>query len=76
MAKAVRLTWKDDSKTIVEECLLISEDDCCYVLHEDGNFEDRPELTKLLMNTGLVIFEDEEGIFCLDPDQVVEILEL
>jgi len=80
MSKKIRLTWLNEGETVVEECLLISETDHCYTrgLGSGSGSEEIVEgvfegVFETLMANGAVVFEDERGIFCLRPEQVVDI---
>lgn len=68
----VRLKWLDGSNRChVEEVHLISEQGALYT--PDG----QPltvTVTELIDLTGWVLFEDEEGIFGVPPNRVIEMV--
>jgi len=70
MSQKIRLTWiGSDNKTVVEECLLISEDD--QIFSNDG--EPAPDLMEKMAKIDFVVFEDSVGIFCLHPKSIINI---
>lgn len=84
MSKKIRLTWMDDDFKHIEECLLVSDTDQVYLKTQNPNFG--PDLNNELVSeavdfldavakSGMVLFEDEEGIFCVHSSQIVEIEE-
>lgn len=69
MAKPIQLTWKDEETVKKERCLLIEEDDPLFLT--DGTPINREGSE--LFTSNRVVFEDDEGIFGLTPDQIVSI---
>lgn len=70
MKQRVRLTRRnDEGKIIVEECWLLSEGDEVY----HGDWYLGAESIRTFMDTGRVIFEDDEGVFGLYPTYVLYI---
>jgi hypothetical protein len=65
----IRLTWMSRRGKIIEDCDLLSEYDKIYL--EDGT--PVPLTIDMLASSNWVVFEDEEGLFCLRPEQVVSI---
>lgn len=70
MSKRIKLTWTNNIERIVEECDLVSDDDPIYTF--DG-FKPDLDITNKIAKFGYVLFEDENGLFCLPPDQIIEI---
>jgi len=69
MAKPIQLTRKDGETVKKERCLLIEEDDPLFLT--DGTPINREGSE--LFTSNRVVFEDDEGIFGLTPDQIVSI---
>ena len=73
--RRVKVTWKLKApegyreEIITEICDLIDEEHKIV----DSNGEELPDILAELAKEGYVIFEDEEGLFCLFPDQVLHI---
>lgn len=80
MAKKVRLTWKNDNLTITEDVLLLEENDPIFTVTSDNplmvvnNDGEGSTISNLMADK--VLFEDEDGIFGLDPKDVVHIEEI
>lgn len=71
MATKVKLTWRSGTNVIEEECLLIAYDDTIYPMDEAIELEG---LTELIMGTtDFVIFEDDDGVFGLEPAVIIKI---
>ena len=74
MSKKVNLTWKFGSETITEEVTQhdgkVETDERIPVMTSEGiNTVTNSKLDK----SDLVVFEDEEGIFALPPEQIIVI---
>ena len=71
MNQRIKLTYtsKDGNKIFVEECDLVDENGDIFTI--DGVFIENG--MEIFMNGGRVLFEDEVGIFGLDPERVVKI---
>ena len=78
MGKQIELTYKnEDGETVTEECLLIEEEDPIFIA---GCTEPLAIVTDKgvghsagILMEDRVLFEDDEGIFGLRPDQVLNI---
>lgn len=69
MAIDITLTWKNkDGEEVVEECQLVSEYDVIYTLDGEPVVAD---VLDILGDAGFVVFEDEDGMFMLKPEQIV-----
>ena len=69
--KDIYLTWKNEWGVVVtERCLLVDEDQEVTV-GDTGIVI--PDILPAIANTGSVMFQDAEGLFVLDTDQIVSI---
>lgn len=75
MSKKIKLTWVNDGETFVEDCKLVSENDPCIIVYRSGKVEKNHTIIQNAMKNGLVLFEDDTGIFALFPEQVIHIEE-
>lgn len=77
MAKEVRLTWKDHDVTITEDVLLLAEEDPLFTVTSENPLmiinNDGVGSTIASIMGDKVMFEDDDGIFGLDPNQIIEI---
>lgn len=74
VVKKVRVTWRGDcGETYIDECLLIEEDDAIYAVGPGGIDIPTFNLFDKLAKEGRVVFEDEEGIFCLKTEDVISV---
>jgi len=74
LPQKIRLTWKPVIGFAREEtCYLLQDDDEIFYHTGDesfslGAFKDLPQF-----HQGLVVFEDDDGVFLLKPEQVIHI---
>jgi hypothetical protein len=70
MNQKIILTWLDRrNQRIVEECYLVSEDTDVFSFDGEPVFGVMEMMAKL----DFVVFEDNEGLFCLHPKKIVNI---
>lgn len=83
MAKQVTVEYKceEDCHTFTEECYLLDDFDNIYIDADDesgiiclGTVEENSVLLGVRY-FGLVMFEDEDGLFGLLPEQIISIKE-
>lgn len=73
MLKRINLTWKnDEGLEIKEECFLLDEDSPLYFDGANGPVCVNG-LGDVFAQEGMVLFEDDEGLFMLRPDQILNI---
>lgn len=80
MAKRIELTWKHQNGNIfTEKCWLCEEDDQ-FIINDDTPVtvicENGISNTVGSLMKSQVLFEDEHGIFCVSPENVINIKEL
>jgi hypothetical protein len=69
MPKWVELTWKTPTKRVItEKCWLVSEEDPVFMI---GSSE--PLSTVGAIVGDMVMFEDDDGLFGVPPQDVIEI---
>src|SRR5580765_5038153 len=74
MSRMVRLTWKpEDADVVIEEVLLLDEDSPIYTDGPNGPIRIEGDVLNFFAKKNRVVFEDEEGIFGLHPEQILEI---
>lgn len=74
MGRKVRLTWKPEGGSIItEEVLLLDEDSPIYISGPMGPIQIHGLVLEYFANENRVVFEDEDGIFGLHPEQIIEI---
>lgn len=69
MKQRIRLTWLNIDQVIIETCELVSANDPIYT--EDGQEIDF--VFEYLAKQGVVIFEDDVGLFTLQPKNIINI---
>lgn len=78
MGKPIELTWRTPGgKVVTERCLLVEETDKLFTLDEHKPIrvitsDGVHDTVSAFMDTQ-VVFEDDNGIFCLDPKNVIHI---
>jgi hypothetical protein len=74
MSRMVRLTWKpEDADVVIEEVLLLDEESPIYTDGPNGPIRIEGDVLNFFAKKNRVVFEDEEGIFGLHPEQILEI---
>jgi len=79
MGKPVKVIWKADGQICAEYCVLVSDDDHVGCSSDGtpimiGEEDPRPMLVSDLDEAKtMVMFEDEGGVFGLDPRIIIEI---
>jgi len=71
MAKKVRLTWVNGPFAIIEICNRLEEEDINQLYYVVGEMIVAP--VDEIIKAGMVLFEDNEGIFSLYAAQIVSI---
>lgn len=74
MSRKVRVTWVPEGcSEITEECLLLDEDSPIYIDGPKGPIQINNNVLNYFAKQNRVVFEDEDGIFGLHPEQINEI---
>lgn len=74
MSRKVRLTWKpEDCAIMTEIVLLLDEESPIYTDGPNGPIRIEGDVLNFFAKKNRVVFEDEEGIFGLHPEQILEI---
>jgi len=77
MAKLVSLTWKSGGRIIEEDCYLVDDADEIFIAGSDLPIsvitKDGVGNTVGAIAGGRVMFEDEDGLFGLLPEEIVSI---
>lgn len=72
--KLVRLTWtSEEGEFHIEDVFLIEEDDAIYAVGPRNLPIPTFNLYDQMASQGMVVFEDEEGIFCLPPSDIISV---
>lgn len=76
MSKRVKLTRKEDNNVVEEIVILLDDDDMLWV-KDDGKKENIPVgmTVEKFLATDLVWFEDRDGVFGIDPREIIKIEE-
>jgi hypothetical protein len=69
MPKRVELTWTYNGYVMTEKCTLCHYDAPLYTF--DGELVPK-DVYEDIMKQGFVMFEDDEGLFCLRAEQIVK----
>jgi len=75
MAKRVKLTRKLEDDTVVEEIVVLLSDEDLLWVKDDIKKENIPTGTTVeaFLGSALVFFEDFEGVFGIDPKNILKI---
>ena len=74
MAKRIRLIWVNGPFAVIEICNLLEEEEVEDLYYFDGDVI--VASVKELMQEGMVMFEDDSGIFSLYAGQIINIEEV